>query len=36
MIVSICGRMVHECGELESFRRELFTVFIIAGVDQDI
>jgi hypothetical protein len=36
MILSICGKMVRECGALESCRRELFTVFIMAGVGPDV
>jgi len=28
MIISFCGKMVRECDELESFGKELFTVFL--------
>jgi hypothetical protein len=28
MIISFCGRMVRECDEFESIRKELFTVVL--------
>jgi hypothetical protein len=28
MIISLCGRVVRECDELGSFRKELLTVFL--------